>query len=709
MGFMAGFGPAFAEGMKKNNELREQRKDDAFKLTFAEFSRAREKRSEDMKEDQKDIRKAKAFASEKDPAVWPEVYKWVKAGLSDEEISKRMQGDFTKEVEGSDPTKPQTSATPPPPAPGSKAANPHSANVDAAAPMAVTPDQTEVPEGVPSANANPPAAAAMAPQGSNQTPVDAAAEQTQAMGIAQPTPAQPDPTMVQEEPEEAQTGTKLLTGLSGKKFGTKSQAAPGDQMIAGPEQTEQPQAAPQAPVNQQAPNQGGGINSFMRDTFGNGSGAQSRAEHFSIAKDSIASGLGISRQEVDDTFNGYTSPAVGDASDIRWTPAKAQAAPDKINTLDEAQIELDNAKASLDPERISVAERRVNSLIQSGKIKAEQTAAAQGLSAEGQYVNVFGQDSTGKRVWKGTVKVKENQNGQLVDFEGNEVDPQLAVPMDKREWTERDNLSNRAGKEVQEYRTALDNHVGLISGVGALDRTYRENPDALQAWASGGAKMAQDVANEIGAGINLLDKATDTEYSKEFAINTLEKQAQALQERVNKADNPISKLANSSALAETQKALLTYRLAATLGQTGRNLAETERKLIGQGFDASNYPQFRSKVGSLLQQSQGTIERQAETVKKQTEGFEGQYGYVPYEVQVETPKERLMNVDEKTDPDLFNGKQLLEGVPTLIETGAPSPATTRPAQTGEAPIGTKARNAKGEVLIKTQQGWVPAGQ
>lgn len=655
MSFMAGFGPAFSEGIKKNQELREQRKDDAFKLTFAEFSRSREKRDNDKKEDQLAIRKAKAYASAKNPEAWPKVYEWVKAGLSDDEIQKRMEGDF--QVGPKDPKAPAVAEAP------------------------------KAPTG--------PAESAMLPQpGQDQDPMVA---QTAASGLAGPAqPAQvAEPN--QNAPSAAPVKGKLLTDVSGKFGGAPARAqakvapqtgnvAPAvDAAKTANDPTTDRMVAPAA-----APaSSGGGVMDFMRGAFGNGSGVQSRTEHISTAKDSIGAGLGLSREEVDDVFAGYTPEQV-ESTDIRWTPAKGQVDPDKINTLEEAQIELDNANASKDPERIAIAQRRVNSVIQAGKIKAEQAADAQGLTVEGKYVNIFGPNPAGgPPIWKGTVKVKETPEGLVDAVTGDPVDPQNAVPMDKREWEERDKLSTRSGKEVQEYRTALDNHIGLVSGIGALDRTYQEMPGALQEYSSGAAKIAQDVANEVAEGFNLLDRATDKQYSSEYAVETLEKQAQALQERVNKSDNYVSKLANASALAETQKALLTYRLAATLGQTGRNLAETERMMIQKGFDASNYTQFRSKAASLLKQANGTIERQAESVRSQTKGFEDTYKYTPYEVQIETPKERLANVDEKSDPDLALGKLLLDGSgkPQPIDPDAPAPQQTpeaAPAAPEKAP-------------------------
>lgn len=661
MGFMAGFGSAFSEGVKRNQELREQRKDDIFKMTFNEMSKQNEKRTERIAQDRKDISKAKAFAESVDPKVWPKVYEWVQAGLTDEEISKRMSGfnqPTAQVAEPKAPTAPEGPAGPVGPTP------------EAPVPPADGPKGQEMVPDMGATGSVPPKVANAAQiatgnaQGSSSSPSDNLATQTQA-ALPVKAKAGVDDTMVtsQENPEAAQSGTnQFLSGLSGKNF-NKAPAA---------------QAAP-------AP-EGRGFSGIMSDAFGNGSGVETRRRYMAEAKDVAGQMFGEQEAEVQ----------VPDTADIRWTPPKPTAEPDKINTLDEAQIELDTATASNDPQRIAIAQRRVNSLIQSGKIKAEQEAEAKGFSTGNTYVNIFGPDATGKRVWKGTVRATKNSDGSYVDAENNPIAPENVQTMDKIEWEQRDKVIRETGKQVGEYRKALSDYTSMVSDVGSLDKTYQENPEALQKWSTTAASIVQDVTNEIKSGVNLLARTAGEEYSAEFAIDTLEKQSVALQARVDGSQTPIEKQANAAALAETQKALITYRLAASLGQDGKNLAETERKMFGQTLTATNYPQFRAKVQAVLESTNKTLEGKAADVNAATSGFKSLTGYVPYEVQIETPQERFINVTPESDPDLYNGITVLKGGPVSAGTDAvdsaaknlgtdsPNAPTAKPPLEGSAP-------------------------
>ena len=62
MGFMAGFGPAFADAFNAGNERRAKRKDDMFKLTYSEFLDRREKYEKKKEADSKLVSSAKTLA-----------------------------------------------------------------------------------------------------------------------------------------------------------------------------------------------------------------------------------------------------------------------------------------------------------------------------------------------------------------------------------------------------------------------------------------------------------------------------------------------------------------------------------------------------------------------------------------------------------------------------------------------------------------------
>lgn len=619
MGFMAGFGPAFSEGMKKNNELREQRKDDAFKLTFAEMSKRRDQYAADKKEDQAMVRKAKAFASMKDPALWPKVYEWAKAGLSDEQIKENMQGSFTTEG----PVAPAPTAKP-----GSNAANP--------------------------------AASAMATQGSNQTPLDA---QTQE---ALPVQAQaaPDDTMVQEAPEDASSNTRFLSGMSGKfkndPMGTKRTI--NGQRMQKIETTgmlgDDGSGSGYTPVNESS---SGGIKGFLRNTFGNGGGAESRAEAMGEAKGAVEATfgeLGVGAEE----FGTYEG-AAADSSGIGWTPAKEAEKADPINNLKLARIALDNANAQGDPKAIEIANRRYNGLVEEEENESIRKARENGHALPpGTPYNVFIKDpkAPGGRRWGG-VKYLQEDSGGLSDLKGDKLDPSLIIaePRTEQHIKNEDTLFKNIEKPYADFSAKVGHFENITEGIGGLDRVYENKPEALQKYATMAATTVQDLTNEGKAVASLLSKSADVNIPAETAVNMLNNTADALQQKLDAGGSEIEILANTAAMAEVKKALLVYELAASRGQEGRNLAETERNMFNEVFSASNYPQFRLKMNELLKGERQVINRDAERLKNNlsVKRFQEENGYIPNALKIETADERLSLAEP--DSDLARGRELMK--------------------------------------------------
>lgn len=610
MGFMAGFGPAFSEGMKKNNELREQRKDDAFKLTFAEMSKRREQYAADKKEDQALVRKAKAFASMKDPALWPKVYEWAKAGLSDEQIKENMQGTFTQEG-------------PTAPAPAAKAGS-NSANQAVGA--------------MPQAKGGQPGV---------DTPVaaDAVADQMGGSGLAPQTP-----------PPFQSRGAQ-------------------DPMVAGQGQTVQDPNEDVAPkgllTNLSGKFKGGAKSSFLRNTFGNGGGAESRAEAMGEAKGAVEATfgeLGVGAEE----FGTYEG-AAADASGIGWTPAKEAEKADPINNLKLARIALDNARASGDPKLVEVAERRYNGMVEEEENDSIRKARENGHALPpGIPFNVFIKDPKapgGKRF--GGVKYLEQTPQGFRDIGGETLDPSLVEvrPRTEQNVKDEDVLFKNVEKPFSDYSTKMNRFETLTEGVGSLDRIYEAKPEALQKYATMAATTVQDLTNEGKAVASLLSKSDESlDIPADAAVNMLSNTADALQQKLDAGGSEVEILANTAALAEIKKAMLVYELAASRGQEGRNLAETERKLFGEVFSASNYPQFRLKMNEILKGERQIINREAESLRNNLsiKRFNDQNGYVPNALRIETADERLSMAEP--DSDMARGRELMKS-PSVNENPA----------------------------------------
>lgn len=85
MGFMAGFGPSFSDSFNAGLERNAKRKDDLFKMTFADLIDKRDKVAEYKREDAKAARKAEALIENSgvDPRAYPYVFKQVQSGIDD--------------------------------------------------------------------------------------------------------------------------------------------------------------------------------------------------------------------------------------------------------------------------------------------------------------------------------------------------------------------------------------------------------------------------------------------------------------------------------------------------------------------------------------------------------------------------------------------------------------------------------------------------
>lgn len=99
MGFMAGFGPAFANSFRDARDRSAKRKDDLFKLTYQEFLSRRSKKEEADKKNSEAIRYAKSLIQGREDIpeeAWSVVAQWKLNGLSDAQIEDNLErGEWT--------------------------------------------------------------------------------------------------------------------------------------------------------------------------------------------------------------------------------------------------------------------------------------------------------------------------------------------------------------------------------------------------------------------------------------------------------------------------------------------------------------------------------------------------------------------------------------------------------------------------------------
>ncbi len=628
MGFMAGFGPAFSKGMERNQELREQRRDDSFKFAFSEYSKNNDKIAETNKQTQKDVRKAKALAADKDPTVWPVVYEWVSSGLDDATIQKRLQsGTFS----------------------------------------------TNKPSGPAGPSATTPTSADVVPQTKPMAPVD---QQTQDAGLAPPSPLQAAPApgdKMVSGPEQEDEHKGFLSGMSGKfKRALSPQAA-------APQNAEAP--APTAPT----PPAG----NMMADIFGDG--GKSRGRFMQDAAGEIGTMTGRSGEDVTSIMRG-TDPnaaAAPDSSGITYTPGFQEGEASNFKNLGQAMVELEQAKASGDPRRLANAQKVVAGYQAATTFEEERKAEAAGTIVPGapRTITKDGQYLTTARVTKNAdgveVYAMGPQAGQPIDDGSGSV---RSLPVTKEERESIEKVSSELEKPSREFSGKVANTVALYRDFADMDNIVKEQPSVLQTGASTGATWINNMINEGKAVVNLYDTTFQNAKLVDIDIAALEASEQELQATLDAGTHD---LAAAKALFDTKKAIASYRIGMSMGQEGRSLAEAERKLFGEVAAAGTDPNiWRKNMSDFLdgQTKALGIEGRNMIANSQTlKSHHSMYGYIPANVNVDTVEDVIAR-EGQSDPKLAQGMDLVRNHANATISGVRDKvaANTATAPQAEAP-------------------------
>lgn len=113
MGFMAGFGSAFADSFNQDQQVKAQHKEDMFKLQYTDYISRRDKQDQIDMENKKNARLAKQLTSQynQPPEAWQAVYDYMSAGGSAEGAAKMLQENQAVVDTNSNTTKPGEGAT----------------------------------------------------------------------------------------------------------------------------------------------------------------------------------------------------------------------------------------------------------------------------------------------------------------------------------------------------------------------------------------------------------------------------------------------------------------------------------------------------------------------------------------------------------------------------------------------------------------------
>lgn len=397
---------------------------------------------------------------------------------------------------------------------------------------------------------------------------------------------------------------------------------------------------------------------------------------------------------------GAGTPAVTD-NPMKFTPGTPARKPDAFNTIPEASIELAQAKTEYErnpsegnKERYRVAQERIDALMFAERavatMKAEAEAASQGINgASGLML-----DENGKMV----PVFASRQGGEWVDPQGNKI---TFRPYQKGEQENYFNLYERLGKKVEDYNSKSLANTAVLRDVGYMGKLIEEtNGQVLSSTVGGLAQTAQRWALEINTALDVLRQEAGD--NSPVDANRL----QDLENRINDAiSQGVNDLGTARALFEAKGKIVAYRLAASMGQEGRSLSETERKIFEELMqNSTGVDKFYQKAGSIVFSEMRNLEGQAFQLNDDNSlrAFEQTYGWKPFE-----PARPIETLIER-DPELKQSYDLLKkyesgtnGSPVLNNTEIGSnkkPVNNVPE--GLTPIG---KTPDGRTVYRTKDG------
>lgn len=409
------------------------------------------------------------------------------------------------------------------------------------------------------------------------------------------------------------------------------------------QQSRQTQVAPEAPADKMA-----AFGGLLGNLSQKGKSGGKEAARRNQAMDRIARTTGQSRQQVDQVFAGYQEPTLPQAG-VQFRMPEPEPEKDTFTDPRAAFIELAQAKtaAQTNPnertiERYRQAEERVGALRDLMLFEAETEAKAKGLSPGGTLAGVW---QNGE--YKHHARVKENPDGSYSDMITGETVEGQVVPVDKTENEARDTLWKSAEKPLADIRAKADNaKASVISASLMADMVKSTEGEVLKPVTSGVFQWADRNIRDAATFAEKVNRAfSDTKEGSEVKVDgeapSYERLIQT-QEWLKTMDP--NDLGTRKALFETQKAIMAYRIGMAMGQEGRGLAETERKMFmemassGVGVD-----QFYQGMSNLLVPMAISVDDESNSfLSSASQRFKDDYGYVPNFMRQESLIDSLSN-------------------------------------------------------------------
>jgi hypothetical protein len=334
--------------------------------------------------------------------------------------------------------------------------------------------------------------------------------------------------------------------------------------------------------------------------------------------------------------------------------------------LSRALGDLEAARASGDPQRVTRAEANVNRIIQAEEIKK----GAGDANTPKQFV-VMNEDGTSQFV-SGFSRITANGR-QVVDSAGNPVQGNVRE-VTEQERKDGDEAIKTITSETGKYRESLTNTAGAMRLTGELLDLARNDRRVLSSVA-GGVRNVQSLLREANSLTSVLNDVIKDSGGKPVTLQQFEQAAQArnvlpggqtLEQVASRQFGNLSmgptaeNLANARSLFESKLILMTFRAGGLEGQSGNAMSNKDFDRLSQMLQSSANPEVfernitdyvRGRANALVDQ-----ERQINTTPL-IQRFQDQYGYSPVS-NVATPLEQF--VDSRNDPQLKTAYDAIMG-------------------------------------------------
>lgn len=384
------------------------------------------------------------------------------------------------------------------------------------------------------------------------------------------------------------------------------------------------------------------------------------------ALDRTSKSTGASTDEINQVMGGY-KPQPVDSSGISFTPASNtfKNLPDNykdafVKAQQYRQMgDLDNYKKF-----INIAE---DYLFAEGNLERIKTIQ-QNPVISGQPAKTV--DSSGQ------IKIQmviEKPDGTFVDKEGN---PVQTMTRTENEMKAEDDIISQNKDNIKDIIDKKVNLNSMYESAGLLSELGEKNPAILTNWSRNTssflASKGQDL-NNLYSMITSSVKESLNNPNKKFSaeeLALLEKRSDYIKEKLGPLVNDTSAQA---ALANIHTNLMAYRLGMILGQSGRGLAETERKMFLDIFSDSVDPtKYNVQLASTLASLESLIDHEAQLKFGPNSGgekFAEEYGYNPLERYSKPVSESLTENAKRS----YTKLQKFAPIPGSI--GVPEPTST----------------------------------